>query len=214
VRNGGEDAIKRLSDSTPEIGRNHIRQVSLSYHCHSFTAAGSPGELHRKKGQGSEKEEVPLQSSSANGITSSSRTGWDSNSRYAINVHTLSRLESIGRDSDKMSSFHYDGPRNVLCTPAAMSRDVRIQPTPEPTPIGPPAPEAGTLSITLRQIAEVHRGIRASVPDSSDIHAILYRKKRVKKRVIARAPISDGRIRRLWRSSDLTLIRQLHTNMK
>jgi hypothetical protein len=35
-----------------------------------------------------------------------------------MNVHTLSRLENIGRDSDKMSSFHYDGPRNVPCTPA------------------------------------------------------------------------------------------------
>jgi hypothetical protein len=32
-----------------------------------------------------------------------------------------------------MSSFHYGGPRNVLCTPALMSRDVRIQLTPEPT---------------------------------------------------------------------------------
>src|SRR5450759_3980380 len=81
------------------------------------------------------KEEIPLHSVSANGITTSPRTGWDSNPRYAINVHTLSRLENIGRDSDKMSSFHYDGPRNVLCTPAPMSRDVRIQPTPEPTPV-------------------------------------------------------------------------------
>ena len=34
-----------------------------------------------------------------------------------------------------MSSFTYDGPRNVLCTPASMFTDVRIQPTPEPTPI-------------------------------------------------------------------------------
>ena len=34
-----------------------------------------------------------------------------------------------------MSSFTYDGPRNVLCTPASMSTDVRTQPTPEPTPI-------------------------------------------------------------------------------
>ncbi len=33
-----------------------------------------------------------------------------------------------------MSSLHYDGPRNVLCTPASMSDDVRIKPTPEPTP--------------------------------------------------------------------------------
>src|ERR1035437_3622355 len=72
-----------------------------------------------------------------------------------------------------------------------------------------PDPRAGTLSITLRQIAEVHRGIRASVPDFSDIHAVLCREKRVKKRVIATAPISDGRIRRLWSSTDLTLIRQL-----
>src|SRR5450759_1895003 len=64
-----------------------------------------------------------------------------------------------------------------------------------------PAPRAGTLSITLRQIAEVHRGIRASVPDFSDIHAVLCREKRVRKRVIATAPISDGRIRRLWRST-------------
>jgi hypothetical protein len=32
-----------------------------------------------------------------------------------------------------MSSFTYDGPRNVLCTPAPMSGDGRIQPTPEPT---------------------------------------------------------------------------------
>ncbi|MDQ6733535.1 MAG: hypothetical protein M3Z35_05370, partial [Nitrospirota bacterium] len=63
------------------------------------------------------------------------RTGWDSNPRYAINVHTLSRHSSTGRDSDKMSSFTYDGPRNVLCNPAPMSTDVRIQPTPEPTPI-------------------------------------------------------------------------------
>src|SRR5450759_3064448 len=53
-------------------------------------------------------------------------------------VLTLSRLESIGGDSDKMSSFHYDGPRNVLCTPASMSRDVRIEPTPEPTPTAKP----------------------------------------------------------------------------
>src|SRR5665647_1811913 len=51
-----------------------------------------------------------------------------------MNVHTLSRLESKAKDSDKMSSFHYDGARNVLCTPASMSRDVRIQPTPQPTP--------------------------------------------------------------------------------
>jgi hypothetical protein len=34
-----------------------------------------------------------------------------------------------------MSAFTYDGPRNVLCTLASMSTDVRIQPTPEPTPI-------------------------------------------------------------------------------
>jgi hypothetical protein len=54
---------------------------------------------------------------------------------YAINVHTLSRRESTGRDWDKMSSFTYDGPRNVLCTRAPMSRDVCTQPTPEPTPI-------------------------------------------------------------------------------
>ena len=77
----------------------------------------------RRNGKGckavqSEEEEIPLHSISANGITTSLRTGWDSNPRYAMNVHTLSRLESIGRDSDKMSSFHYDGPRNVLCTPA------------------------------------------------------------------------------------------------
>ncbi len=38
-----------------------------------------------------EKEEIPLHSLSANGTTSSQRTGWDSNPRYAINVHTLSR---------------------------------------------------------------------------------------------------------------------------
>ena len=29
---------------------------------------------------------------------------------------TLIRLESIGRNSDKISSLHYDGPRNVLCS--------------------------------------------------------------------------------------------------
>ena len=39
----------------------------------------------------SEKEEIPLHSLSANGITTAPRTGWDSNPRYAINVHTLSR---------------------------------------------------------------------------------------------------------------------------
>ncbi len=33
-----------------------------------------------------------------------------------------------------MSAFTFGGPRNVLCTPALMSRDVRSQPTPEPTP--------------------------------------------------------------------------------
>ena len=33
-----------------------------------------------------------------------------------------------------MFSFTYGGPRNVLCTPASMSTNVRIQPTPEPTP--------------------------------------------------------------------------------
>jgi hypothetical protein len=35
-------------------------------------------------------------------------------------------------------------------------------------------------------------------PDFSDIHAVLCREKRVKKRVIATAAFSDGRIRRLW----------------
>ncbi len=45
------------------------------------------------------------------------------------------------------------------------------------------------------------------MPDFSDIHAVLCREKRVMKRVIATAPISDGRIRRLWSSTDLTLIR-------
>ena len=39
----------------------------------------------------SEKKEIPLHSLSASGITSSSRTGCDSNPRYAMNVHTLSR---------------------------------------------------------------------------------------------------------------------------
>ncbi len=33
-----------------------------------------------------------------------------------------------------MSSFTYDGSRNILCIPAPMSGDVRIQPTPEPIP--------------------------------------------------------------------------------
>jgi hypothetical protein len=33
----------------------------------------------------------------------------------------------------KMSSFHHDGLRNVLCTLASTSADVRIQPTREPT---------------------------------------------------------------------------------
>jgi hypothetical protein len=39
-----------------------------------------------------------------------------------------------------MSSFHYDGPQNVLCSPNPMSNDVRIQPPPEPTPISTKAP--------------------------------------------------------------------------
>jgi hypothetical protein len=39
----------------------------------------------------SEKGEIPLHSLSANGIATAPRTGWDSNPRYAINVHTLSR---------------------------------------------------------------------------------------------------------------------------
>ena len=64
-----------------------------------------------------------------------SRTGWDSNPRYAVDVNTLSKLENIGRDSDKMSSFTYDGPRNVLCSPVPMSGDVRRQSTARPTPV-------------------------------------------------------------------------------
>jgi hypothetical protein len=39
---------------------------------------------------------------------------------------TLSSHVRLGKDWDKMSSFTYDGPRNVLCTPALMSTNVRI----------------------------------------------------------------------------------------
>jgi hypothetical protein len=45
-----------------------------------------------------------------------------------------------------MSSFTYHGPRNVLCTPASMSTDVHIQPTPEPTPIVGLLPKQGKYS--------------------------------------------------------------------
>ena len=51
---------------------------------------------------------------------------------------------------------------------------------------GPPALGAGTYINQQRHSAGVHRGNRASVPDFSDIHAVLCREKRGKKRVIAR----------------------------
>ena len=110
-------------------------------------------------------------------IFSTDGVGFEPTVRF--HVHTLSRLESIGRDSDKMSSFHYDGPRNVLCTPAPMSDDVRIEPapkpTPKPTPIGPPAPRAGVgrgavaegYSVLRGRLDELASSLPASQQESS-----------------------------------------------
>jgi hypothetical protein len=59
-----------------------------------------------------------------------------------------------------MSSFTYDGPRNVLCTPAPMSPDVRIQPTPEPTPIwGRLLPKQVHSPTTYDKLPAYHRRI-------------------------------------------------------
>jgi hypothetical protein len=57
-----------------------------------------------------------------------------------------------------MSSLHYDGPRNVLCTPASMSDDVRIQPTPEPTPSS-----IRSCKLRRQELATITQGKRAEV---------------------------------------------------
>ncbi len=54
------------------------------------------------------------------------------------------------------SSFTYDGPQNVLCTPAPMSGDVRIQPTPEPTP-NCPLDTSAFIRSRKPTIASAHR---------------------------------------------------------
>jgi hypothetical protein len=61
-----------------------------------------------------------------------------------------------------MSSFHYDGPRNVLCTLASMSTDVRIQPTPEPTPEPTPS-SIRSCKLRRQELATITQGKRAEV---------------------------------------------------
>jgi hypothetical protein len=62
-------------------------------------------------------------------VVAPQRTGWDSNPRYAMNVHTLSRRGTRVRNPNKMSSYHYDGTR-MSCTPFPY---VRICPGPTDT---------------------------------------------------------------------------------
>jgi hypothetical protein len=64
-------------------------------------------------------------------------------------VKKIITRRSPSRDSDKMSSFHYDGPRNVLCTPAPMSPNVHIQPTPEPTPCSTQSESSGRFAFQV-----------------------------------------------------------------
>jgi len=86
-----------------------------------------------------------------------------------------------------MSSFHYDGPRNVLCTPAPMSRDVRIPPTPEPTPTAKPSERVifrgrrrnRIPAITAATaLGENEEGLVDILPEQFTLRAVLWRLER------------------------------------
>ena len=81
-----------------------------------------------------------------------------------------------------MSSFHYDGPRNVLCTPASMSRDVRIEPTPEPTPTAKPSERVcfrgrrrnRISAITATALGENEEGLVDTLPEQFTLGTVSY----------------------------------------